>query len=212
MSYDINQEKEFQRDAGMIMLEKPRFTDVDPTIGNRLIIGPQLQAEALRNENPLQEREFVIIKDDPNALTWYCAEVRTILADRIEVNYYTTCTPVLVNYHDSPIIQKEKRLKEAIFLRAWCMNRGTGLPTTPPPTTNHGKMKHVLWWGRIPLEDIDKHVLIRGVGLSATGKLDRNTIKIAAKLEIPHHVEDFVDREAFQKHVKRVSNRLKRKR
>ena len=58
---------------------------------------------------------------------------------------------------------------------------------------------------------------IRGVGLSATGKLDKGTIKIAANLEIPHHegaggVEDFVDKEAFQKHVKRVSNRLKRKR
>ncbi len=96
------------------------------------------------------------------------------------------------------------------------MNRGTELPTTTPPITNHGRMKH-LWWGRIPLEDIDKHVLIRGVGLSATGKLDKYTIKIAANLEIPHHegaggVEDFVDKEAFKKHVKRVSNRLKRKR
>jgi hypothetical protein len=81
------QEKEFQRDAGMVMLEKPRFADADPTIENRLVIGPQLQAEALRTENPPQEGEFVIIKDDPNAATWYCAEVRKILADRIDVNY-----------------------------------------------------------------------------------------------------------------------------
>jgi hypothetical protein len=160
---------------------------------------------------------YVILKDDPNATTWYfCAEIRKILADRIEVNYYTTCTPALENYQESPIRQKEKRLKEATFLRTWCMDRGTGLPTTTPPTTNYGKMKY-LWWGRIPLEDINKHVLIRGVGLSATGKLDSDTIKIAATMEIPHHegaggVEDFVDKEAFQKHVKRVSNRLKRKR
>ena len=107
-------------------------------------------------------------------------------------------------------------MKEATFLRTWCMDRGTGLPTTIPPNTNHGRMKY-LWWGRIPLEDVDKHVLIRGVGLSAAGKLDKDTIKIAAKIGIPHHegaggVEDFVDKEAFQKHVKRVSNRLKRKR
>jgi hypothetical protein len=59
-------------------------------------------------------------------------------------------------------------------------------------------MKH-LWWGRIPLEDIDKHVLIRGVGLSALGKLDRGFIELAAKLDIPHHdgaggEEDFVDK------------------
>ncbi len=53
--------------------------------------------------------------------------------------------------------------------------------------------------------------------MSATGKLDKDTIKIAANLEIPHHegaggAEDFINKEAFQKHVKRVSNRLKRKR
>ncbi len=49
------------------------------------------------------------------------------------------------------------------------------------------------------------------------GKLDTKTVKIAAQLDIPHHVgaggfEDFVDKESFQKHVKRVSNRNKRKR
>ncbi len=49
------------------------------------------------------------------------------------------------------------------------------------------------------------------------GKLDTKTVKIAAQLDIPHHegargIEDFVDNESFQKHVKRVSNRKKRKR
>jgi hypothetical protein len=43
------------------------------------------------------------------------------------------------------------------------------------------------------------------------------TVKIAARLDIPHHegaggIEDFADKESFQKHVKRVSNRKKRKR
>jgi hypothetical protein len=61
-----------------------------------------------------------------------------------------------------------------------------------------------------------KHVLIRGVRLSALGKLDNETIKLAAQQDIPHHAgaggeEDFTDKEAFQKHVRRVSNR-KRKR
>jgi hypothetical protein len=77
-------------------------------------------------------------------------------------------------------------------------------------------MKH-LWWGRIPLEDVDKHILIRGVRLSALGKLDTETIKMAAKLGIPRHegaggAEDFTNGEAFQKHIRRVSGRLKRKR
>jgi hypothetical protein len=42
------QGKDFQRDAGMVMLEKPRFVGEDPTIANRLIIGPQLNSEASR--------------------------------------------------------------------------------------------------------------------------------------------------------------------
>jgi hypothetical protein len=209
-------EKDFHRDAGMILLEKPGFADEDPTIANRLIIGPQLNSEATGTISPLQEGEFVITKDDPEAGTWYCAEVRKILADRIEVNYYTTATPALLDYQGSSITLKEERLEEANFLRTWCLDRGTGLPTTTPPATNHGRMKH-LWWGRIPLEDVNRHILIRGAGLSALGKLDKETIRLAARLDIPHHegaggVEDFNNKESFQKHVRRVSNRNKRKR
>ena len=67
------------------------------------------------------------------------------------------------------------------------------------------------------MEDVDKHILIRSAGLSALGRLDNTTIKLAAELDIPHHegaggVEDFVDRDSFQKHLKRVKNRKKRKR
>jgi hypothetical protein len=57
----------------------------------------------------------------------------------------------------------------------------------------------------------------KGCGLDATGKLDQATLNLAAKLKIPHHVgaggeEDFTDKEAFQRHVRRVSNRNKKKR
>ena len=67
------------------------------------------------------------------------------------------------------------------------------------------------------MEEVDKHILVRGLGLSAQGKLDSETVRIAAQLDVPHHegaggVEDFVDKESFQKHIKRVSNRKKRKR
>ena len=53
--------------------------------------------------------------------------------------------------------------------------------------------------------------------MSALGKLDNETIKISAKLEIPHHegaggAEDFTNNEAFQRHIRKVSSRLKRKR
>ena len=75
-------EKEFQRDAGMVLLEKPRKEAEDPTIADRLIIGPHVAygaVEAAEHEGeqsqPLQEGEFIIIKDDPKAATWYCAEI-----------------------------------------------------------------------------------------------------------------------------------------
>ena len=121
----------------------------------------------------------------------------------------------LPDYPESSVEERKERLGEANFLRTWCLDRGKGLPTTTPPTSNHGKLRH-LWWGRIPLEDVGKHILVRGVGLSALGKLDEGTIKLAARLSIPHHEgaggeEDFESRESFQKHVKRVSGRLKRK-
>jgi hypothetical protein len=208
--------REFQRDAGMVLLEKPRADDNDPEIRDRRIIGVQKFNIGSQETNPLQEGEFIIMKDDPQARDWYCAEIRKILADRIEVDYYTSTTPPLEDYEGKSSALKRKRLREATFLRTRCLEKGKGLPTTTPPTSIHGKLNH-LWWGRIPIEDIYKHVLIRGVGLSALGKLDKETIKLAALLEIPHHEgaggeEDFNDKNAFQKHVRRVSNRHKRKR
>ncbi len=116
------------------------------------------------------------------------AEIRKILADRIEVNYYTTMTPALALYKDATLGERSSNIKSATFLRTWCLDRGTGLPTTTPPTTTHGRLNH-LWWGRIPMEDVDKHILVRGLGLSALGRLDNETVKIAAQLDVPHHEE-----------------------
>jgi hypothetical protein len=208
--------RDFQRDAGMIMLEKPTIAEEDPAIRGRMITKTHKHNNTSRITHPLQEGEFVIIKDDPSANDWYCAEIRKILADRIEVNYYTTITPAIINYKGASLKDKMKSIKTATFLRTWCLDKGTGLPTTTPPSTNHGKLHH-LWWGRIPMEDVDKHILVRAIGLSALGKFDKITITMAAQLDIPHHegaggVDDFVDKVTFQKHVGKVNNRRKRKR
>jgi hypothetical protein len=82
-------------------------------------------------------------------------EVCKILADRIEVKYYTSTTPPLEGYEDSNNALKRKRLRDVTFQRTWCLENGKGVPTTTPQTSAHGK----LWWGRIPLEDLYKHVL-----------------------------------------------------
>jgi hypothetical protein len=33
------------------------------------------------------------------------------------------------------------------------------------------------------MEDVDKHLLVRAIGLSALGKLDKNTIKLASTMK-----------------------------
>ena len=90
--------RDFQRDAGMVLLEKSKADDHDPAIRDRRIIEAQKFTIGSQEINPLQEGEFVIVKDDPQARDCYCAEVRKILADRIEVNYYTSTTPPLEGY------------------------------------------------------------------------------------------------------------------
>jgi hypothetical protein len=63
--------------------------------------------------------------------------------------------------------------------------------------------------------DVTNHILVRDVGLDATGKLDNITIKLASNLKIPHHQgaggeDDFVNKEAFQRQMKRNKNKKKR--
>ncbi len=66
------------------------------------------------------------------------------------------------------------------------------------------------------MEDIDKYILIRDVGLGASGKLDRITINLATKLKILHHQgaggeDDFTDKEAFHKQLKRKEKEMTRR-
>jgi hypothetical protein len=63
--------KDFQRDAGMIMLEKPKGVEENPTIRDRIIIATQSHNNPLRITHPLQEGEFIIVKDGPKANDWY---------------------------------------------------------------------------------------------------------------------------------------------
>jgi hypothetical protein len=60
-------DRDFQRDAGMVLLQKPKEGDRDPTIEDRMVIGVQTFSDGIQLINPLQEREFIIVKDDPSA-------------------------------------------------------------------------------------------------------------------------------------------------
>ena len=137
------------------------------------------------------------------------------MVDRVEVNYYTTQTPALENYKDCTEEIRMERLAEALFLRTWCLSRGKGEATTTPPTSKYARTNH-LWWGKIPMESIKEFILIRDVGLNATGKLDHKSLQLASKLNISHHQgageeSDVNISEAFHKLNKKPNTKTKRK-
>jgi hypothetical protein len=66
--------REFQRDVGMVLLEKPKIGDHDPTIRDRTTLGVQQLTEENQQIDPLQEGEFIIIKDNPQLVKCYPTE------------------------------------------------------------------------------------------------------------------------------------------
>jgi hypothetical protein len=71
----------------MVLLKKARPDEQDPTYHQERSQGTRNSSKQDLAENHLKEGEIVIFKDDPEAKDWYCAEIRAVLPDRIEVNY-----------------------------------------------------------------------------------------------------------------------------
>ena len=71
---------------------------VDPETERERSVGTRISSIMDLRENALKEGEIIILKDDPEAKDWYCAEIRSIMVDRIEVNYLTTQAPALEDY------------------------------------------------------------------------------------------------------------------
>ncbi len=101
----------------MVLLRKVRPDEQDPTYHQERSQGTRISSKQDLEENHLKEGEIVILKDDPKAKDWYCAEVRAVLPDRIEVNYYTTQVPPLPNYMIASKKDKVARIESATFLR-----------------------------------------------------------------------------------------------
>ncbi len=118
-----NVDREYQRDAGMVLLRKPKSEEVEPEFTRERSLGTRTSSKNDLNEHPIREGEFIILKDDPKAKDWYCAEVRAVLVERIEVNYYTTQTPSLDNYVRSSVKDRKDGLKEALFLKSWLVSK-----------------------------------------------------------------------------------------
>ena len=203
--------REYQRDAGMVLLKKPMPSDIDPEAARERSLGTRLSSVRDMRKNALKEGEIIILKDGPEAKDWYCAEIRSILVDRVEVNYFTTQVPALERYNECSEETRIERLADAIFLKTWCLSRGKGEPTTTPPTSKYAQINH-LWWGKIPMESINEFILIRDVGLDATGKLDHKSLLLAGRLKIPHHQgaggeSDLNSKDTFQKFNRKIRSK-----
>ena len=203
--------REYQRDAGMVLLKKPMPSDFDPEAARERSLGTRLSSVRDMRKNALKEGEIIILKDGPEAKDWYCAEIRSILVDRVEVNYFTTQVPALERYNECSEETRIERLADAIFLKTWCLSRGKGDPTTTPPTSKYAQINH-LWWGKIPMESINEFILIRDVGLDATGKLDHKSLLLAGRLKIPHHQgaggeSDLNSKDTFQKLNRKIRSK-----
>jgi hypothetical protein len=172
----------YQRDASMISPVPPKSIKGDPSISKTSDKPPYLHQNL--TQSPIEEGEYVIIKDTKVSKTWYCAQVLEKLPDRIKVSYYTTTTPALANYAKAPYSKRLIRAQEAIFLKTWASP--TGEATTSDPLTSRRKSQ--LWTGLVPLKFLDEVLLVRNVGLTALGSLTPATNILVANLKIAHHV------------------------
>ena len=194
--------KTYQREQGMLIPYAGRNT-LDTNFDHETLMGDQ-QVQKHTNNMPLKEGEYVIMKDDPEAKSWYLAQVHRILADRVKVHWLTTITPPVNNYANAQPVEIIKTLEQATFLRTWCLERGKGRATTVCPT-NSDRLKYV-YSGRIPKTEIDKHFLIRNVKINSQGMLNQDAIKLASSLDIPHQVgaaseTEFTNKRKFEEHL-----------
>ncbi len=62
----------------MVLLRKARPDEQDPTYQQERSQGTRNSSKQDLAENHLKEGDIVILKDDPEAKDWYCAEIRVL--------------------------------------------------------------------------------------------------------------------------------------
>ena len=69
------------------------------------------------------------------------------------------------------------------------VNHGKALMTAPYP--NNPALR--LWEGSLDKKELDKLMLVRNVGVTSAGRLEKTSLALAAKLSIPHNFTPVVD-------------------
>jgi hypothetical protein len=87
-------------------------------------------------------------------------------------------------------------LKQAHFRRTWYMHGGVnhGKALMTPPYPNNPALR--LWEGPLDIKDLSRMMLVRNIGLTSAGCLDKASLALAAKLSIPHNFTPVVDNDS----------------
>ena len=80
--------------------------------------------------------------------------------------------------------------------------------TTVAPRTS--RLLKNSYSGKVPLAELDQHLLIRNAVLTSDGHLDKATIKLASELKLPHQIGavniiDFPDKKSYDLHLSNLS-------
>jgi hypothetical protein len=179
----------FQRDQGMLIPAshmKP-LTCAERAAGNGTPSNPGTTFSSPVMHQPGAkpvENELVLLKGGKNDKDWYCAKILEVLTDRIKVSWYTTDTEPLSNYRAQSRKARTTNLAHAKFKTTWVM-APSGLPTIIDPRAS--KTRSQLYTGKIPIGELDQHLLVRNVALKPSGRLSPQTLGLAARLPKPHH-------------------------
>ena len=185
--------KTFNRDISLVIPAKD-FTDLevdsfDPVVTEA--VSPP--SRHVVGELP-KEGELVVIKDSTTE-GWFLSEVLRVLPNLVEVRYFTTPTPALENYEHCSVQKRSERLSEICFRRTWHVRFGkhVGRATYKPPYPNNEDLQ--VWKGAINNSDLDSMLLLRNVRVDAEGKLDEESLRLAAQLPISHEKLDTIEDE-----------------
>ncbi len=148
-----------QRDAGMLSLINPARVDFEPA-ETTLYVGTPHKHRSLV-ATPLREGELVLLKDENNAIDWYCPQILQVLPTHIIVHYYTTEPPPLENYSHASYHDRKIKISLATLFKTWCLNMERGPITIMPPDRRKGHEKylysncHIVW--NAPNQRVEKN-------------------------------------------------------
>ena len=180
--------KKFKRDAGMIIpvphLSDSRFDPVET---------PVPPATLHRDNIPYREGEMAICRDETENQNWYVVEITKVLDLHIQVSFFHTPSPPLENYSSQTLEKNTERLAQAHFRRTWYMHGGVnhGKALMTPPYPNNPALR--LWEGALDIKSLNELMLVRNVGVTSAGLLEKPSLALAASLSIPHNYTPVVD-------------------